>query len=112
MFLSTSSRETLSLSGKQNYKLFPSRADIKCILYFKPCGDFLEDLHVLRPDSTTAKLTGEANFFLAKPHLSLSRMRTIIPRENFRISQRKKHSWNRPLSGQSVLSGHLRNPRG
>ena len=33
MFPSTSSRETLRLSGKQN-SLFPSGAHIKCILYF------------------------------------------------------------------------------
>ena len=32
MFPSTSSRETLRFSGKQN-SLFPSGADIKCIMY-------------------------------------------------------------------------------
>ena len=33
MFPSTTSRETLRLLGKQN-SLFPSGADIKCILFF------------------------------------------------------------------------------
>ena len=35
MFPSTSSRETLRLSGKQN-SLFPSGAYIKCILLYDP----------------------------------------------------------------------------
>ena len=34
MFPSTSSRETLRLSGKQN-SLFPSGAHIKCILFYR-----------------------------------------------------------------------------
>ena len=40
---------------------------------------------------------GEAKFFLAKPYLSSSRIRTIISREHFRISRRKNTRGIRPL---------------
>ena len=50
MFPSTSSRETLRISGKQN-SLFPSGAHIKCILYPVPAeggGSYKEHLTNLR----------------------------------------------------------------
>ena len=42
-------------------------------------------------------LTGEANFFLAKPNLSLLRMHDFISCEIFRISPRKSAREIRPL---------------
>jgi hypothetical protein len=39
MFPSTSSRETLRLSGKQN-KVFPSGANIKCIIFYNCSTEF------------------------------------------------------------------------
>ena len=54
MFPSTSSRETLRLSGKQN-SLFPSGAHIKCIMYMTSH----ENLH-------TSDFTRESNSFAIK----------------------------------------------
>ena len=62
-------------------------------------GDSFEFSHAFRFRSEWNELllTGEANFFLAKPYLSSSCMRTIISRENFRISRRKNTRGIRPL---------------